>query len=329
MANYYLPEAMNPRNIPTTLKILKILCDHQCRNNIWFFSIGILYLIAVSSYAIGSKNFFFDLFSHFQPQYTLGGISILLLGALFKIDRRMILLASIAVLTHFFLIIYPIRMSDMDQTKASEIDFFFMNSNYFNEKYLDIYDEYDKYSSASQIYEKGSVALVEANEDIIRLFTQEYGDPVEIEGVGGQTCVIFSRTFMAVPNDTLPKFEYPTCIASSRNITQIVVHPYPPLSKELADRQAVYFEQISEYIEELRSTGTDFIVMGDFNSTKYNAVFRRYFGSMDSTDLYTWELGKPWMLQLDHVFSNKPIDVYRSKRLSSDHIGLFINIDQD
>ena len=99
----------------------------------------------------------------------------------------------------------------------------------------------------------------------------------------------------------------------------MVVHPLPPMSQELAQQQKEVFAFIAQKQKEI----PELMVLGDFNSTPFSAVFRRYFmtGSWYSSEpnRYTWNVASPLTIPIDHVLSTKALRIEVSPQLNSDH----------
>lgn len=285
----------------------------------WLIIVSLIIMISAISIFIPGVHYYIDLFSHFQLQYFTVLLMLLLAGLLIpKMDRKLI----IPVVIYEILLasaLFPMRMTAAEKDLIARSDIFFINANYYNEN-ADIAE----YIVDTDI---NTIAIVETNEALITNLTKHYGPPISQEGVGSKTCVIFSNE----PNIEYPldqnAYAYPICTTIIDGTVLVVIHPYPPFGNEYYFAQIEHFEQIGDLLDKIRDDGYNFILMGDFNSSIYSPVFRHEFSEFFKQNNYTWSASLPLMLPIDHAMSNMPIEVAPSKTLSSDHAGLFVDID--
>ncbi len=151
--------------------------------------------------------------------------------------------------------------------------------------------------------------------------------PVLEHDDGGSSCVVF------VPDTTLvvrsaevlesPRRD-PICVVHFDAFDLYVVHPLPPLNDRAFKRQKVYFVDLANKIRLSNSKGRPWLVVGDFNSTKYSAVFRHSFETYFDRQQYTWSWPGPLTIPIDHVFGSIPHTIQVYPALSSDHRGIGI-----
>jgi endonuclease/exonuclease/phosphatase (EEP) superfamily protein YafD len=218
------------------------------------------------------------------------------------------LIISIILITPFQIAPKPLQNSDI----------YFMNTNVYNENYTEILEYIKKYNPQK-------VALVEVRIEIIDKIKENYGEPVTYINGGAYSCAIFSRE-KPIKTEPIQVETYPICKAVFEDYTLLVIHPYPPLTHESYSSQKEYFSQIQNELEHLRQNGENFVLVGDFNSTIYSGVFRKYFGEYHNVNHYTWNPKSPLALPIDHGLSNLPIETSKGDKLSSDHTGLFIKL---
>ncbi len=284
----------------------------------WYILTFGIILISILSRLLPDINYFIDLFSHFQLQYFITLMLLLTLGLLIpQLDKRLLIPVIIYQIV-LAIAIFPMKISPAENELITDSDIFFINANYYNNG-----DDISEYIRSLNI---NTVAIVETNENIISDLTKTYGEPRSIEGYGGKTCVIFSKEPVFDYLIDQNNFTYPVCTTVLNDTVLVVVHPYPPFGNNNYFAQIDHFNEVSTLLEQIEEDGYNFILMGDFNSTIYSPIFRREFSGIFKQNNYTWSAAFPLALPIDHAMSNISIHVSPSKILSSDHSGLFIDI---
>lgn len=284
----------------------------------WSKYIGdLIYLtVFVSAFSLflGKYNFLIGLFSHFQLQYVF---ALFLLGttSLFLKNFKESIIAFAYLLFVFFSFIYPLELFPHD---LEEVDLFYMNAQYDN-------DEVDTIVDAIVENDPEYVAIVESNPKIVSRLTEFFGEPRLDHEARFNSCAIFSKE-EPISLEVIEQFTMPICIAEFEDFNLILVHTKIPFTPFYKAGNEDYFEYLKVQMDAYQESGQKFLVVGDFNATYYWGTFRESFKDYFNKNIYSWSLWKPWMLPIDHAFSNMKIDVSRSKTLTSDHNGLLIDL---
>ena len=100
-----------------------------------------------------------------------------------------------------------------------------------------------------------------------------------------------------------------------------VAHPFPPMDGGAAFFQRGVFEWIATRLEAHEKAGEKFVVVGDFNSTPFSPTFRRTLGKWALRGAYSWSVGSPLSIPIDHVLTNIPgLTAAYGPTTSSDHV---------
>jgi endonuclease/exonuclease/phosphatase (EEP) superfamily protein YafD len=112
-----------------------------------------------------------------------------------------------------------------------------------------------------------------------------------------------------------------------------LVHLPPPLWGEAVEDQIETLNYISDEI--IKKKSDQFLLLGDFNMTPQSKIFSNFYkklnpkyNSLKNLLMGTWPaiLPKYLGLSIDHVFSNRVIDVELGKSSGSDHRALLIRM---
>lgn len=262
-----------------------------------------------------SKYFFiFDLFSHFQLQYLLGLLIFSFGLSLYK-NIKFLLFNIIYILFLFLIFIQPVSFA---QESIKETDIFFMNTKYKNTDNAPIINEIKKQNP--QI-----IALVEPNKPLIDDVTEFFGIPIIEINAKTSSYAIFSKKqplSQQIINTELLSF----CYVEFDDFILITIHTLDPLTPKDRNINLKFFEEIDQIITKLDLENKKFILTGDFNNTYYSGTFRQHFQKYFQKNLYSWSLFMPWTIPIDHALSNMPISTSRTPILSSDHVGILIDI---
>lgn len=284
----------------------------------WYLSVAFILGLMLLLPAIGSIYYFFDLFTHFQGQYFIAMIFLLLLGLLFQIRKIGLSIITLIVILHFAILIHPVQVVPSDLGNMGEADLYYLNALHFNDDTESIEDQ------VSQVKPE-IVAFVEANDQLIDSISQTYGNPADKEGAGALTCVIFSKGEYEDYQLDQDGLIYPVCSIMKERTVILAIHPYPPLSGEFLEQQSKHFKQVKEILDIIQEEGYDFILVGDFNSTFYTRQFREYFGEFHEKNIYSWEADRLWSIPIDHTLSNKDIQTFAAPKTSSDHSAILVD----
>lgn len=268
---------------------------------------GIVFLLWVVVYSfLGDIFWTADILSHFYLQYLLIAALITLLLALF---RSTFTVVWIFIIISLSFIIFPISLPSQE-SDVTNVDYYFMNTLVINN---------DTDSIINDIAEKKpkTLALVEANEKIVNEIKKRSNYKYSIyKKKWTFSIAVFSMYKIKNPQiieiKGIPFFRWEI---NERKI--YVLHPISPIKKDRYELQKEYFEKISKDLKVLKDT--TFILMWDFNSTSYSRVFQTYFWKYNYKTIYSWATDKPYTIPIDYIISNKKIEVYPWKKLSSDH----------
>ncbi|WKZ31368.1 MAG: hypothetical protein QY318_01170 [Candidatus Dojkabacteria bacterium] len=276
-------------------------------------------LFPILAVLLSYHSFYFDLFSHFQLQYSVIWLISALVMVLLKFYREAF--AFIFFILAFSMpLIYPSTFASAPIYKP---EIYFMNTNAFRTE-----AEYRQMANYISSYRPAKIALVEAHDDVVEELVQK-GYPLQTSYTrGALSCAILSEE-VPIRSTVIQATEYPICYAQYADYHLIVVHPIPPLNPHNFEREKRYFTYIEEMIEELDSRDERFVLVGDFNSTSYSQLFSNSFHDYFVQNNYSWNSGSLLTIPIDHAMSNSEINVTMGDTVFSDHRGLFVEIDQD
>lgn len=269
-------------------------------------------ILSFGGISLSREFFIFDLFSHFQLQYTF----CLLLSVIYYFFTKKPFHALGIFLYIAIIYVSVIHPFEIFPNKIADVDIFYMNTKYKNNLSEPIIEEIKK--NTPKI-----ITLVEPNEELIRRLTTTQGEPIQVINNNAYSFVTFSS--LAVYEK---KFIYDAPIPISyiefEKFVLITIHAYDPLT--VKDRLA-NIEYLAEIINTINLIqDKPFVLVGDFNNTFFSETMREHFQDYFKKHVYSWSLFKPWMIPIDHVLSNEEIDFSRTKMLSSDHAGLLIDV---
>jgi endonuclease/exonuclease/phosphatase (EEP) superfamily protein YafD len=270
-----------------------------------------LILFSLSTLFLSNKFFIFDIFSHFHLQYFLIFLILFLFLLFLRVfDVAFISLGYLLFIGYFF--IFPIQVQE---SRITSVDVFYMNVLFYNENMSAIAEHIENITPHT-------VAITEINEELTDLLIETFNEPHVYHAQAGLSCAIFST------RESLRSYvveeEYPICVTEFSEYVVILIHPVPPLSSERYKIQRNHFGFISALMNEYEKRGVSVLLVGDFNSTYYSGLFRRYFGHLHHKNFYTWENPSPLMIPIDHALSNMPLEVALGPSLGSDHRALYV-----
>lgn len=258
--------------------------------------------------------FYFDIYSHFQLQFAAIWLISAFVMLLLRYWRQSFTFLFFLA-TFSFPLIYPAHFTT---STPMEPEIYFMNTNAFRSE-----SEYEAMSEYIDSYSPKKIALVEAHPNIVGKLT-ESGYKLRLEhSQNALSCAIFSEE-EPLRTQVIELSEYPICYAQFADYHLLVVHPIPPLSPETFQKEKLYFEFVSDLIQELEDEGQKFILVGDFNSTSYSQLFSENFGEYFKTNFYSWNNPSLMTLPIDHALANFEVEVGLGDETASDHRGLFI-----
>jgi endonuclease/exonuclease/phosphatase (EEP) superfamily protein YafD len=314
--------AVSPLNCPSPLFRLSSDMKVTVKNSLLISSIA-TYIVSLALFAstfLGQFHWFIDIWSHFIVQVSIVG----LLSALviYILSRRPIAFLLFLPVISILVIYGPYSFFPAKNSDRSLGEIYYINMNYFNEDTAPIINQIEDIKPKT-------VAVVEVNSRLVEKLSINFPNRI-IHTQDAASCAIYSKEpFIGeVITDTI----YPICIAEFESYTLIVVHPFPPMSDNLWEKQVEHFAEIRKLIDNsspylINRTGRSNIVIGDFNSTIFSPTYRYQFGKFHKISHYTWNTGSPLSIPIDHAISNSlELKIKMLQKVSSDHNGLSVEV---
>ena len=260
----------------------------------------------------GPWNIYLDMVSHFIVQIAIVGILSVLLTV--AVTRQLIYLSLLSIVIFPIITELPINFPASSISKG---DIYYINMNYFNRDITPIINSLEKSESET-------VVITELTSGMSSELKELYNYSV-IHTERAFSCGIFSQEKPL--SSIIHHFTYPTCLAEFKSFTIITVHPYPPFNKSQWESQKIYFEEVRKVYNQYQKAGKNPILIGDFNSSNFSPVFKKYFGDIRGANTnYTWSTNSILALPLDHALGNKVESVSVAPLVSSDHAPLIIKL---
>lgn len=273
---------------------------------------SIIYITFLIFIASKFWNFFwlFDLFSHFLLQYLIIVLVSTIILWFFK--EKYAIFGTIFTLI-LAINIFPIYLPN-SESKINNIDYYFMNTLVVNNETSPIINDISEKKPKT-------IALVEANEKIVDEINKRWNYKYSFyKKKWTFSIAIFSvhkiEKWQIIEVQWIPFFRWEINWKKT-----YIIHPIPPISEEKYNAQKEYFETISKDLVAIKNK--DFIVLWDFNSTPYSAVFQKYFWEYSYNKIYSWSTNTVLTIPIDNIVSNFNINVYPWKKLTSDHKPLY------
>lgn len=245
----------------------------------------------------GSFYYVADLFSHFYLQYAVALCLVLPWYAYRKFKKE----AAMAVvgIAYFVPFLAGADFSGFSKS-APELgaDLLYMNSEYRNRDLAPILD----YVRATA---PETVAMVELNEELAEKLRKDFGFEYAFHYPKKVLSFGFFTHEKVLEQELFFIGQYPVGRFRTESREYYVVHPLPPMSGELHSAQKAFFEEMAGRVR----GKTDFVIVGDFNSTPYSPVFRSNFGGFQNVTAYSWGTDSILSIPIDNVISAKPADV--------------------
>lgn len=276
-----------------------------------------IFLICLSmfSHLLSEYIFYAQLFAHFQLQYAI----VLLICSVLLLVSRQYFLAGMSIAYVILLYCFFLHPLEIFPHTPKKVDVFFMNVyGKKNTEMRPIVDYIQKHNPPV-------VAIVEANDDIIHPLTKLYGPPHISETYEHFHCVVFSIR-KVVRAESVTGFHTPVCVVEFSDYTLMVIHTHSPLIPSVWKKNQDDLYAIGKFIHEFEKKNTQYLVVGDFNSSPYSYPFRKVLGGYVKKNVYTWQPGKILTLPLDYALSNMSVRYHRTPEFTSDHAGLLIDV---
>lgn len=280
----------------------------------WIFLIGLLATILLSFGSIIFEKVFVisHLLVHFQLQYFILAF-VFTAGLLFIKKWYESIAGLIFMILLYSLLLHPIQYFS---GSVERVDIFYINSHYNNDNVQSIVKAIEENSP-------DTIAIVESNPLIVEKLQIK---PVLNHRAYASSCTIFTNNYITAEIEG--RTHLPLCIIHYQDYDLITAHAHRPLGKANIQENVEFFDQLMTLIKSYEQANKKFIIVGDFNATRYSSYFRDRFGDYVTKNLYTWMVKTPFALPIDHVITNMNVDYVRTKDLGSDHTGLLIQINE-
>ncbi len=284
---------------------------------IWVgFSVLLVVVVSLSLGSLALEKYFFpaSLLVHFQLQYWV--VALVCVSTLLYFRKYIFFISGFLFVSVVFSV--WIRHVDPFATAPSHPDIIFLNNQY---------DQKETALVVNMVADKkpSYVALVESNPVLVNELTKIKGDPIIDHRSYASSCTLFSDV-RNTSSTVLGKTYLPICILHLDDYDLVTVHPHRPTNAAILKENVAFFDDIARLIRGYEEQRRSFIIVGDFNSTRYSSYFRERFGKYDQEIIYTWLPNTPITLPLDHVLTNMKVEIGRSEYVGSDHRALLIHI---
>jgi endonuclease/exonuclease/phosphatase (EEP) superfamily protein YafD len=265
-------------------------------------------IFGIFSYAI-------DIVSHFSLQIAIVGILSTLLFT--WVINKPIYLSVLTIMILPLIPHLPINRN-YDNDLTSDHDIYYVNMNYLNEESDDLLEQIDNQKAEV-------VVIIELTPEVKDILSKKYSNNI-VKTQHAFSCGIFTnKEFLSA---YVLNVEYPTCVMEFADYTIITTHPMPPYNNELWVLQQSHFQSVLNLFNTHRDNNKKPIILGDFNSTRYSGVYKKYFGDLKAKSTnYTWNISSPILsIPIDHALT-KDFDLeIKLQDTTSDHTALLIDI---
>lgn len=261
----------------------------------------------------GNFYYVFDLFSHFYLQYAVS-LSVILPWYAYRKFRREAVMAAVGIAYFAFFLAGADFSGFGHPVPKTGSDLLYMNSEFMNADTAPIADYVKSVNPKT-------VAMVELNADLAEKLRKDFGFEYAFYYPNRVLSFGFFTHEKVLEQKLFFIGQYPVGYFRTEAREYYVVHPLPPMDAELYDAQKRFFSEISEKVE----GKSDFVIVGDFNSTPFSRVFQKYFGNLSDRTVYSWGTDSVLTIPIDHALSVVPADVRPGPKLTSDHNPLVVN----
>ena len=283
---------------------------------------------------LGKLWWIFDLTSHFQVQYLLGLLVVLLVNVMGK-RRRSAIIVGVFFLANFVLIA-PLFLDtpavDLGEQKTYRI------------LYANILTENQQHHLVRELIDETDpdfVVLLEVN--------QEWLDELDLSEMGFLFSITEARAdnfgialFSRIPLEKsaihrFGRLDLPSIVATVNDkgipITFVATHPVPPKSEQLTSHRNIHMSELADFISTLAG---NIVLAGDLNATSWSPFFREWlrvsqlqdsrrgFGVQPTWPTYNWLLSIP----IDHFLISPEIQIHHREvgpQIGSDHYPLLMD----
>lgn len=269
---------------------------------------------------LGPLAWWLDVWTHFQLQYAITGL--ILTPIVFAISRSYVITLAWALYVAAACL-WVVSTHSFTTTNLEHADLLFQNIRYDQSVRA-----HANLAAAIAAQSADVYAFAESSATFVRAFSETTDTEPAISHLdGGRSCAVFvATTSIDVLNADVwyTSKGDPMCMVALTNYDLYVAHPLPPLSQERFARTKSYLTLVRESIERSEALGRAWLVVGDFNSTRYSRVYRGAVGEYLSKQFYTWQTESILALPIDHAYSSHTLLLAQTPAYSSDHNGIAI-----
>ena len=305
LPHFLIKTHMNKWSFWSVKNILKYFLNIEkgCIHLFYWMMLAIVFSILWKYY------FLFDLFTHFSLQYFFSAI-LMFFVFLIRKNYTYMVLASVVIVYLSFMVTWTKIMYGWNIENPK---IYFLNANYFNQNSDPIVEDIVN-TDADVIW------LVEINEELFDKLKNRLDYEVEYYY---RDWVMSYAFFSKHPIKKMTNIRelYPIWIMKLYDGSYFyIIHPLPPITAHLSNSQKNLFRRVSELLQEHHKKWEKFVLVWDFNSTKYSNTFQKYFWEYNYQAVHSWIVRTIMSLPIDYIISNYPLQIEWWNFLTSDHI---------
>ena len=290
-------------------------------------------LVTLLSY-LGDYGWFFDLWSHFKLQY----LTVLLIGSLILLWGRKWKLVAFCL--PFLMLnavdIVPLYSGGNKDTSVKNTAKINCINVLSSNKDVDAVVAYLKQTKPDLVV---FLEFTSTWEQQLDPHLTSYSNRILIPRTDNFGIAVYSKIPLTSQEErTLGNAELPSILISfkinNRKVQLLATHPLPPMGNQTFDLRNNQLKAIARLAKTSKS---EFILMGDLNTSSYSTHFKRLIEDSNLIDsrkgfgvLATWPMWfSPASITLDHCLVSKGIAVKSRKVgefVGSDHLPIFIEI---
>lgn len=303
---------------------------------LWIFFSSLLILATIFA-TFAKKHWFFDLWTHFRPQYYLLSIVLIFLNPYVPdFNHKNLLLAFII----FTLIIngkeifpyFKLLKPTLSQRGLGDFRILFQNiykENIKTNKLINLINEQNPDIAAIVEYRS-------CHDMDLHAIKSKYENFWGICLDNGFGMALFSKyKFELIYKGGFEHMPFAIfkIFHPKKPFLFTIFHPSPPMSQTWAK---AFQSQIKELESEIKKLNQDIIVVGDFNASPWGWHFKNFLKQTNLQDPrkifgfnFSWMRSTPFFLPIDHILSSQSFKFQNfkiCKSVGSDHRGLIAEI---
>lgn len=305
------------------------------KNNLFWLIFGGVFLLSVLPY-IFVNQWYIDLFSHFNVQYIIVLIVLLVFNFIKLQSKTATVLLSLTIIWNSIFIVPLYFNFDKRETNLSQR---------YSILCINLLSENQKYSDVNQFITNKKpdiLVLLELSprwENELNNVFSEYGYKkirAEYDNFG---IAVLSNLKMEAAIEYFGEHTPPSIVSNftinEQKVTVLATHPVPPVNKLNFNKRNT---QLNKIAVKCNRFSENLIVIGDFNTSSYSVHFRRFLKHTNLSDsrkgfgiLPSWPADF-FVAQttLDHCLVGSNIHVTKretGKNIGSDHLPVFMEFE--